>query len=136
MEVTRTFDLLDRYAEKFPMDAALARKENGEWVKYSTQDYINYVNWISYGLLALGYKKGDKIASISNNRPEWNFVDLGLAQIGIVHVPIYPTIGPEEYDYILKHSEVKSLIVSTKLLWNKIKNVVDQVKSIEKSLCI
>jgi len=132
MEVTRTFDLLDRYAERFPMDAAFAGKENGEWVKYSTSDYINYVNWISYGLLALGYKKGDKIATISNNRPEWNFIDMGLAQIGIVHVPIYPTIGAEEYDYILNHSEVKALIISSKLLWNKISAVVGKVKSIEK----
>lgn len=132
MEVKRTFDLLDRYADKFPLEAALAGKEDGKWVKYSTTDYINYVNWFSYGLLELGYKKGDKIATISNNRPEWNFVDLGLAQIGIVHVPIYPTIGIEEYDYILNHSEAKALIVSSKLLWNKISEVVDNVKSIKK----
>ena len=132
MDVTRTFDLLYRYVEKFPLDVALAGKQNGNWVKYNTQDYISYVNWISYGLLALGYKKGDKIATISNNRPEWNFVDLGLAQIGIVHVPIYPTISAEEYDYILNHSEAKALIISSKLLWNKIKDVVEKVKSIEK----
>lgn len=132
MSVTRTFDLLDRYSEKFPLDTALAGKENGKWVRYSTQDYINHVNWISYGLLALGYKKGDKIATISNNRPEWNFVDLGLAQIGITHVPIYPTISTEEYDYILNHSEVKAIILSSKIIWNKISEVVNSIKSIQK----
>ena len=42
----------------------------------------DYVNWVSYGLLALGYKKGDKVATISGNKPEWNFVDMGLAQAG------------------------------------------------------
>ncbi|MCG8412338.1 MAG: long-chain fatty acid--CoA ligase [Bacteroidales bacterium] len=131
MSVTRTFDLLDRYIEKFPMDVALAGKQNGSWVKYSTQDYVNHVNWISYGLLALGYTKGDKIATISNNRPEWNFVDLGLAQIGVTHVPIYPTIGSEEYNYILNHSEVKAIILSSKLIWNKITDIVKTVDSIK-----
>ena len=131
MHITRTFDLLDRYKELYQMDDALAGKQNGEWVKYSTEDYIHLSNLVSYGLLALGYKKGDKIATISNNRPERNFVDMGMAQIGVIHVPIYPTIGTEEYDYILNHSEVKSIIVSSKLIWNKISSVVEKIKSIQ-----
>ncbi|HAF31015.1 MAG TPA: long-chain fatty acid--CoA ligase [Bacteroidales bacterium] len=130
MNITRTFDLLDRYKELYPMEDALVGKENGQWVKYSSQDYINYSNWVSYGLLALGFKKGDKIATISNNRPEWNFVDMGMAQIGVIHVPIYPTIGTEEYDYILNHSEVKAIIVSSKLIWNKISSVVEKISTI------
>ena len=131
MNLTRTFDLLDRYKKLYPMEDALAGKQDGKWIKYSTQDYINYSNWVSYGLLALGFKKGDKIATISNNRPEWNLVDMGLAQIGVTHVPIYPTISSEEYDYILKHSEVKAVIVSSKLIWNKISTVVESIDSIQ-----
>ena len=131
MNITRTFDLLDRYKELYDIEVALAGKEEGKWVKFSSQDYINYSNWVSYGLLALGYKKGDKIATISNNRPEWNFVDMGMAQIGVIHVPIYPTIGSEEYEYIFKHSEVKAVIVSSKTLWNKISAVVKNVESIQ-----
>ncbi|MCD4834782.1 MAG: long-chain fatty acid--CoA ligase [Bacteroidales bacterium] len=131
MNITRTFDLLDRYKELYQMEDALAGKQNGKWVKYSSQDYINYANWISYGLLALGFKKGDKIATISNNRPEWNFVDLGFAQIGVIHVPIYPTISEEEYEYIFKHSEAKALIVSSKILWSKISSVIKNVDSIK-----
>ncbi len=131
MNLTRTFDLLDRYKELYPMEDALAGKQDGKWIKYSTQDYINYSNWVSYGLLALGFKKGDKIATISNNRPEWNLVDMGLAQIGVTHVPIYPTISTEEYDYILKHSEVKAVVVSSKLIWNKISSVVESIDSIQ-----
>ena len=131
MNLTRTFDLLDRYKKLYPMENALAGKQDGKWIKYSTQDYINYSNWVSYGLLALGFKKGDKIATISNNRPEWNLMDMGLAQIGVTHVPIYPTISSEEYDYILKHSEVKAVIVSSKLIWNKISTVVESIDSIQ-----
>jgi len=133
MNVTRTFDLLDRYKELYPdKDDALAGKQDGKWVKVSTQDYLNYSNWISYGLLSLGFKKGDKIATITNNRPEWNFVDHGLAQIGIIHVPIYPTIGTEEYDYILKHSEVKAIIISRSIIWNKISGIIKNIQSIER----
>ncbi|MFC2103992.1 AMP-dependent synthetase/ligase [Bacteroidota bacterium] len=131
MNITRTFDLLDRYKELYQIEDALVGKENGHWVKYGSQDYINYSYWVSYGLLALGFKKGDKIATISNNRPEWNFVDMGMAQIGVIHVPIYPTIGSEEYEYIFKHSEVKAVIVSSIILWNKISSVVKNVDSIK-----
>ena len=93
MEVTRTFDFLDQYREKFPdKDDALAGKVNGEWVKYSSKAYIENSNNISYGLKELGYKAGDKISTICNNRPEWNFVDMGLAQLDIVHVPVFTTI--------------------------------------------
>jgi long-chain acyl-CoA synthetase len=132
MNITRTFDLLDRYKTLYNIEDALVGKEDGKWVKYSSTDYIYYSNLVSYGLLALGFKKGDKVATISNNRPEWNFVDMGLAQIGVIHVPIYPTIGSEEYEYIFNHSEVKGLIVSTKLLWNKVSVVknIDSIKSI------
>ena len=131
MNITRTFDLLDRYKELYQIEDALAGKQDGKWVKYSSQEYINYSNLVSYGLLALGFKKGDNIATISNNRPEWNFVDMGFAQIGVIHVPIYPTISSEEYEYIFKHSEAKAVIVSSKILWSKISSVIKNVDSIK-----
>jgi len=136
MEITRTFDLLERYNELYPMEDALAGKQDGVWVKYSSQDYINYANYVSCGLLSLGYKKGDKIATILNSRPEWNFIDMGLSQIGIVHVPIYPTIGTEEYDYILKHSEVKAVFIANKLIWNKVKPIINNVNTIQSIYCL
>jgi len=90
MIVTRTFDLLNRYQENFDKEDALVAKESGKWVKYTTRQYIDYAYAFSYGLLALGIKKGDKIVTVSNNRPEWNFVDMGMAMIGVVHVPVLP----------------------------------------------
>lgn len=132
MEVTRTFDLLSRYAELYAhKDDALACKVNGNWVKYSTADYINNATYISHGLLALGLKKGDKIATIANNRPEWNFVDMGVSQAGMVHVPIYPTISKEEYEYILNHAEPSVIFVSDKALYAKIKPIGDSVKTVK-----
>ncbi|MFW6101148.1 MAG: AMP-dependent synthetase/ligase [Bacteroidota bacterium] len=131
MEVKRTFDILERLNHQFPKDDILADKHNGEWVRYSTTEYLNYANWFSCGLLSMGFKKGDKIATIANNRPEWNFVDFGMAQIGVVHVPIYPTISEEDYNYILRHSEVKAIILSNKTIYKKVGSVAQKIRKIK-----
>ena len=130
--MTRTFNLLDRLLENYPQkDDILAGKENKQWVKYSTKDYVELATMVSYGLLSLGLKKGDKVAMVSNNRPEWNFIDMGISQAGMVHVPIYPTISVEEYDYILDDAKPKLIFVSDKGLYEKIKPIVDKAASIE-----
>ncbi|MCD6565084.1 MAG: long-chain fatty acid--CoA ligase [Bacteroidales bacterium] len=132
METTRTFDLLDRLLENYPQkDDILAGKENKQWVKYSTKNYVELATMFSYGLLSLGLKKGDKVAMVSNNRPEWNFIDMGISQAGMIHIPIYPTISAEEYDYILDDAKPKLIFVSDKGLFEKIRPIVDKAASIE-----
>lgn len=134
MEVKRIFDLLPRYEEKFePKDDVLASKINKKWVKYSIKEFREKVNNISYGLMKLGVKKGDKIATISPNRPEWNFVDHAIMQLGAIHVPIYPTISENDYRYILNDSEVKYLFISGNEIWRKIEHIVpehDHIKGV------
>jgi len=133
MEVTRTFDFLQRYKENFPdKDDALAGKVNKQWVKYSSQDYITNSNNVSYGLKELGYKAGDKIATINNNRPEWNFVDMGVAQLGIIHVPIFTTLAVDGYKQILKHSGAKCVFISDKAIADKILPLVNEISTLEK----
>jgi long-chain acyl-CoA synthetase len=112
MVVTRNFDLLDRYKELFIKEDALCAKQNGVWVKYSTENYIEYSYNFSYGLLALGMQKGDKIITVSNNRPEWNFADLGMAMTGIIHVPAFTSLNTTEYEHIITHSGAKMIIIS------------------------
>ena len=131
MEVTRTFDIIDWNIEKYPRKAALSGKIGKEWIDYSTEDVRDYSNWVSYGLMSLGLKKGDKVATITGNRPEWNFVDMGLAKAGMIHVPIYPTIGVEEYDYILKHAEVQAVIVSNSSIYKRVNNAIANIKEIK-----
>ncbi len=130
MEVTRIFDLLDRYLEKYNKEVALAGKKNGEWIKYSSDDYLKFSNYFSYFLMAQGFKPGDKIATVTNNRPEWNFADIGMMQIGIVHIPIYPTISNEEYTHILQHSDAKAIIVADKLQYSKLEEVIKATENI------
>jgi long-chain acyl-CoA synthetase len=131
MEVTRTFDIIEWNIEKYPRQVMYGGKKDSEWITYSTDEVRNYVNWVSYGLLAMGFTRGDKIATISGNKPEWNFVDLGLAQAGMIHVPIYPTISTDEYEYILKHADVKVIIVGNKSIYNKVIPVAGKIENLK-----
>ena len=100
MEVTRLFDLLPYQLGRNPKEDAFAYKVKGEWVKFSTQQVIEIVNNVSLGLLKAGVKKDDKVAIISPNRPEWNFIDHGVQQIGAISVPIYPTVTEDDFKFI------------------------------------
>jgi long-chain acyl-CoA synthetase len=117
MNIERTFDLLDHYKEKLVKEDALCGKQNGEWVKYSSADYIDYAYNFSYGLLDMGIRKGDRVITVSNNRPEWNFVDMGMAMIGVIHVPVFPSLSISDYQYIIAHSEAKIILVSDMKLY-------------------
>jgi long-chain acyl-CoA synthetase len=112
MNVTRTFDLLERYKESSPKDDALCFKQNGVWIKYSSMEYVEYSYNFCYGLYELGLRKGDKILTVSSNRPEWNIVDMGMSMIGVVHVPVFTSLNTTEYEYIIKDSGAKMIIVS------------------------
>jgi len=123
-EITRLFDFPYYQLEKYNLDAALVTKSNGEWVKTSTQDYLNKANTISRALLRLGIQKNDKIAVISTtNRTEWNIMDIGILQTGAQNIPIYPTICAEDYEYVLNHSESIYCFVSDKDVLEKVRKV-------------
>jgi long-chain acyl-CoA synthetase len=131
VKVTRTFDILERYIHEFPREDALGGTKDGEWYTYSTEDYYKKSHQFALGLLALGFKKGDKIATVTSNRPEWNFADMGMAMTGVVHVPMYPNIGDEEYKYILEHSDSQMLIVGNKKLHKKLKPIVKELPDLK-----
>jgi long-chain acyl-CoA synthetase len=117
MNVTRTFDLLERYKENFSKEDALCFKHNGVWIKYSTLEYIEHSYNFCYGLYELGLRKGDKIVTISSNRPEWNFADIGMSMLGIIHVPVFTSLNPAEYEYIIKNSGARMVLISDNKLF-------------------
>jgi long-chain acyl-CoA synthetase len=130
-EVTRTFDILDRYLKEFPRKDALGGKNSNDWYVYSTAEYVEKSHQFAMGLMALGLKKGDKVATVTTNRPEWNFADMGLAMTGVIHVPIYPTIGEDEYSYILEHAEIKLLLVGDRKLYEKLSPIAARLPEIK-----
>lgn len=127
MKVERIFDILNRYQEVYPdQTVALGGKVGKEWVTYSPQDYIDKVNKVSYALIHLGIKKGDKVGIIAANRPEWNMLDMGIMQIGAITVPIYPTLTASDYLYILNHAEVTMVFLEGFELMGKILSIRDE----------
>ena len=120
MEIRRAFDFLYHQLETNPIGDCLNYKVNGSWVRYSTQDFVDIAHKISLGLLKLGLKRGDKVAIISPNRPEWNFIDQACQEIGVVTVPMYPTITVEDYKYIFSHAEVKVIFAADQDLIEKV----------------
>lgn len=129
-ELKRLFDTVYYQKETNPRADALGAKENGKWITHSTDEFISQVNKVSRGLLAMGIKPGDKIALISNNRPEWCIVDLGILQIGAIDVPVYPTISKEDYRYIFNHAEVRLCIVSDEELLGKVREIEAEVPTL------
>ncbi len=130
-QITRLFDFPYYQLEKNNIPDCLVTKYNGEWVKTSTQEYINKANAISRAFLRLGIQKNDKIALISStNRTEWNIFDIGALQVGAQTVPIYPTIASEDYEYILNHSESKICIVSDQEVFEKLIAIKANVASL------
>lgn len=130
MNFSRVFDILDYQAKKFPLEVALASKVNGKWVTYSTEEYQNMVNAVSRGLLAHKIKKEDTICIISQNRPEWNFVEMGIQQIGAISVPIYPTVTTDDFNYIFNDAQVKIIFVANQELYLKAKVAAKNLSSL------
>lgn len=128
--ISRVFDLLAYNQVNFPKEDIIGMKEAGVWHKYSTEDMIEQCNAVSLGLLELGMKKGDKIGVMSANRPEWNFTDFGIMQIGATQVPLYPTLSEQDLKYILNDAEVKVVFVSNADVAAKVFAVKDSVPSL------
>ena len=132
MEIKRVFDLLDHYVEKYPnQQEALAGKKNGQWVKYSSTSYKEHADALSYALIELGIEKGDKVALILSNRPEWNMLDMAVGQVGAITVPIYPTISEDDYRYILSDCDAKMVVIDGVSVMNKVTNILPDTPNVK-----
>ncbi len=121
MKTTRTFDLLERYRSFPDKDDALCHKHNGQWKKYSSREYCELAESFCHGIYNMGFRKGDMIVTVSSNRPEWNFADLGMAMLGVIHVPVFTSLTTPEYEYIIKSCKAKAVFVSDARLLKTVK---------------
>lgn len=132
-EVKRIFDILDLYKSDYSeVQDAFSYKDRGSWVNFSSQDYYKYSYLFACGLINKGYQKGDKIVTISQSLPHWNIADMGISLAGLVHIPIYTTLGSQELEYILRHSDANAIFVSDGNIYKKIKPIADKIENIEK----
>lgn len=136
MENFRLFEYLYRQYNEYPLEKSIGQKVNGEWQFYSTQQLVEYAEKLAAGLLRRGYQKGDKISIVSyKNRPEWVVVDMATQMLGIVNVPLYPTISAGEYVYILNDAEVKACFAGSGDLVEKLNDAQKDVASLKEIFC-
>jgi long-chain acyl-CoA synthetase len=133
----RLFDAIDYQLENSPKSDTLAAKENGKWRTYSTREVKDIASVFSAGLIKLGVNANDmtaegadKIAIISNNRPEWVFTDLAVQQTGAILVPLYPTTTLSEIEFILNDAQVKYIFVNNAEMYEKIRTIKEKVPSL------
>jgi long-chain acyl-CoA synthetase len=131
-QINRLFDFPYYQLEKYNIPDALVTKSNGDWIKTSSSEYIAKANAVSRALLRMGIQKNDKIAVIStNNRTEWNIIDIGILQTGAQNIPIYPTISEDDYEYILNHSEAMYCFVSDSEVLRKVNLIKHKVTNLK-----
>ena len=110
----------------------MSMPNNGNRISYSTETFIEAVDRVGRGLIAMGLERGEKVALIShNNRCEWNIMDHGIMSAGGINVPIYPTMTEADYEYILSHSESKYCAVSNQELYDKVMSIKDKVPTLQ-----
>jgi long-chain acyl-CoA synthetase len=136
--LNRLFDGLDYQLERFHKPNMLAAKENGSWREYSTSEVKDLVERLTVGLFRLGVsgrdmtpEGQDKIAIISNNRPEWLITDLAVQRLGAVLTPIYPTTNPVELEFILQDAQVQYMFVNNAEQYAKVQALRSKVPSLK-----
>ncbi len=109
--------------QRFPRPALVRRCHANGIEDWSTQDFVDQVRHVSLGLDALGVKRGDRVALMSESRPEWLISDFGILCGAFVTVPIYPTLAAAQACYILNDSEARVAIVSDRVQLEKLQSI-------------
>ena len=122
MNITRTFDFLYHQLKNAPLEKSFGSRVNGGWKFYSTHEMVELSRQLGHGLLSTGIQKGDKVSIVAyQNIPEYVILDMALAQIGVISIPVYPTISSQEYAFIFDQAEVKVCFVGDGDLYDKVK---------------
>src|SRR5918997_616078 len=111
---------------------AINLKSGGEWLHISGEDFVRRIRAVAMGLSALGVRKGDRVALLSENRPDWSAADLAILSLGAVNVPIYTTQAPEQVRYILEDSGARVLFVSGRKVFKHARPGIEPVKALER----
>lgn len=126
----RVFDILKQYEEQGHKPDVFGVKRNGSWKYVSSREYVEQSDLVSLGLLAMGIRKGNTVVSITvHSFPEWNFLDMGLGQIGAIHVPVYAYLGEADLEYILSQSIPSLVFVEDETIIARIQPVLQKIRS-------
>ncbi len=132
MSVETLVDLFEQACSTYRKSEALLFKSDGRYQPISSMEFRERVTHFAAGLAKFGIQKGDRIALLSENRPEWAIADLGMLSIGAINVPFYPTLPAAQICELLNDSGSRMVIVSGELQLAKIASIRGRVPSLEK----
>jgi long-chain acyl-CoA synthetase len=111
---------------------AVNQKREGEWQHIPAETVAERVRAMALGLASLGVGKGDRVALLSENRPEWSMADLAILSLGAVNVPIYTTQAVAQVRYILEDSGARVMFVSGKKVYRHARAGIEGYGKIER----
>ena len=117
------------YGEK---KTALREKEFGIWQSVSWAEYLDHVKYFCLGLVSMGFERGDTVAIIGDNRPEWVYAELAAQSAGGKSIGIYQDSIVKEVAYIITHSDAKFLIVEDQEQVDKVIELWPELHTVEK----
>jgi len=124
-------EMYEGVARFHPKPNTLNFKKDGAWHSISTAEMVARARRIALGLFALGIRKGDRVALLSDSRVEWVLADQGCIFAGAITVPIYPTLTPSQVKYIMSDAGARLLIVSTRAKYEQVELAVQECPAIE-----
>ncbi|MBI5020767.1 MAG: long-chain fatty acid--CoA ligase [Ignavibacteriales bacterium] len=138
IEFSTVVEMFDNITQKYLTDSRpmLMHKIEGAYVNFSYNQVREMVRTFALGLAAIGVKRGDHVAVISENRPEWVVADMAIMKLGAVNISIYPTLTPKQIEYILNDADVKFAIASNQLQLNKVLKIFHEVASLKRAIVL
>jgi long-chain acyl-CoA synthetase len=124
-------DLPFHVLERFPKPGLVCRCQEQGFLEYSGREFYEAIRNLGFAFSSLGIIAGDRVALISESRPEWGIADLATLSAGAVTVPVYPTQSAEQVRFILDEAGVKLAVVSNQAQVDKIRQVADQLRALE-----
>ncbi len=121
------FTAMDTYRDR---PVAMRSKAGGHWQDLSYREVLERTRALSVGLLELGIEAGDRIAILSENRPEWAIADYAVLAARCPDVPVYPTLPPRQIEYVLRDSGAALVFASTQAQLDKILSIRDRLPSL------
>lgn len=124
--------LLVRNTARYRRKVALREKEFGVWQPVTWSEYLGHVERFALGLASLGFSRGDKVAIIGDNRPEWVYAELGAQALGGVAVGVYQDSLPREITYVIDHCDARVVVVEDQEQVDKLLEIKPDIPKVEK----
>lgn len=133
-EPTTLVEVFEHVDRVHPRSDTLNYKRDGRWISISSQEVLQRVHRIAAGLYALGVRRGDRVAILSESRPEWTLTDAACLFAGAIDVPIYPTLTPSQVRYILRDSGARVLVVQNEEKYLQVREAIAECEAIEQTV--